>query len=132
MSSFKKIVVLFVLIALAMTTSIGPKSGLPMGNAIDANWSLPCSLRSRWSEMVFSLLMALSSVRILSHLVVGSSMVNAMPSSTHPRISFLVSHVPSAISFFKLIGGPMLLPVVAGEGKMSEIVFSRLLVSCLI
>ena len=115
--------------ALAINASIGPSSGFPIGNAIDANWSLPCNCRKRVMGTFVSRLTALNSAKILSHFVVGSSIVNAMPSSSQPRISLRVSHVPSAMSFFTLIGGPILLPVIDGGGNISDIAFKRLLVS---
>ena len=121
---------LFVVFALAMNMSILPNNGLPMGNAIEANLNLPCNFRRRVIETHLSCLTALNSARTLSHLVVGSSMVNAIPSSNQPRIPFLVSHVPSKMSLFTLIRGPILLPVTDGGGKISDIAFKRLLVSC--
>ena len=106
MSSDKKTVFLFVLFALVMNISIGPNNGLPMDKAIETNWSIPCNFRRQVMETHLSCLTALNSTRMLLHLLVGSSMVNAMPSSNQPRISFQISHIPSVIRFFTLIGVP--------------------------
>ena len=51
------------------------------------------------------------------HFASGSSIVRSIPSNIHPRISFLVAHVPSAMSFFSETGGPILLPVMFGGGN---------------
>ena len=68
----------------------------------------------------------------MSHLGRGRMMVQVMPSSIQPIISLRVSQVPSSMSFFVDIGGPILLPVSEGAGKMSVIACKRHRVSRLI
>jgi hypothetical protein len=48
-------------------------------------------------------------------------MVHAIPSKSHPRISFRVSHIPSLTSFFTETAGPIELLVISGGGKTLEI-----------
>ena len=75
---------------------------------------------------------AFNSISILSHLGCGRLIVLVIPSSTQPRISLQVSQVPSSKSFFVEMGGPILLPVSDGDGKMYVIAWRRQRVSLLI
>jgi hypothetical protein len=105
--------------AVAIAWSSGPSRGLPHGSAIAANWSLPCIFGKsfRWTRFDSERIRRFVSVRIVRPLFSGNSMVRAIPSKSHPRISFCVSHVPSSTSFFTETAGPIELLVISGGGK---------------
>ena len=95
------------------------RSGLPLGIATAANCSFPCTFWNvtRGIRLAVVLRIRLVSVQMVLALLAGRSIVRAMPSKSQPRISFLVSHVPSATSFLTETGGPMVLLVISGGEK---------------
>jgi hypothetical protein len=115
--------------AVAIAWLSGPSRGLPHGIAITANWSLPCTIwKSFWlTRFDFSRIRRFVSVRMVRPLFSGHSLVRAIPSKSHPRISFRVSHVPSSTSFFTETAGPIELLVISGGGKTLEIALSMVL-----
>jgi hypothetical protein len=112
--------------AVAIAWLSGLCRGLPHGIAIAANWSLPCTFWKsfRLTRFDFSRIRCFVSVRIVWPLFSGNSMVRAIPSKSHPRISFRVSHVPSSTSFFTETAGLIELLVISGGGKTLEIALS--------
>ena len=96
------------------------------------NVSLPCSSYKRFLGIVLLRLMDFNSSRILSPLGCGRLLILVILSKTQPRISLQVSQVPSSRSFLVEMGGPILLPVSYGCGKMSVMACSRHCVSLVI